>query len=376
MLRHLARALPYALVLALAAQPLAAQQWAGRGRAQGLVKDAEGNPLEGVEVTLTYGDTEDGPDPITTNEDGRWAIGGLAGGSWKALLEKEGYVTAQGPLYVNEFGASKLLEVTLDPNPFAVIDTGEELYEQGRYAEARAAYEEALPKLEEDGAARLRSRIGDTYLAEGDTTQARAEYEQALPYIPGEEQAHIRIQMAKSYEQDQSWSAAREQYEQVLPLLGPDGQAQVLLQIARTHDIEEDRAGAIAALERALAADPDNAPALQLIADLLAREGRDEEAEAYLARLPEDAELPPDMLLNAGIRDYNANKMEEALAQFDRVVKQDPELADAYYYRGLVHLNLQHNDLAKADFERLLELAPNHPNAAEAREFLDFLSSQ
>ncbi|MEZ5332988.1 MAG: tetratricopeptide repeat protein [Thermoanaerobaculia bacterium] len=374
MVRHLVRLIPCALVLALVAQPAAAQQWAGRGRAQGLVKDAEGNPLEGVKVTLTIGDTEDGPEPVMTNEDGRWAVGGLAGGSWRALLEKEGYVTAQGPVNVNEFGASKLLEVSLDANPFAVIDTGEELFEQGRYPEARAAYEEALPKLQEEGAARLRSRIGDTYLAEGDTAQARAQYEQALPYIPGEEQAHIRIQMASSYEKDENWSAARDEYEKVLPLLGADGQTQVLLQIARTHDVEEDRAGAISALERALEVDPDNAPALQLIADLLAREGRDEEAEAYLARLPADAELPPDMLLNAGIRDYNDNKMDEALAQFDRVVRQDPTLADAYYYRGLVHLNLGHNAEAKADLEKLLELAPNHPNAAEAQEFLDFLS--
>jgi tetratricopeptide (TPR) repeat protein len=295
---------------------------------------------------------------------------------WTAILEKEGYIGAQGPVAVNEFGTSKQLEVTLDPSPYASIDVGEGLFEEGRYAEARAAYQEALGSLDPEPAARLRSRIGDTYLAEGDTAAARAEYEQALPLIPAEEQAHIRLQMARSYEQEQDWEQARLQYEQVVPLLPADGQAQVLLQIARTHDIQEDRTGAIAALERALAADPDNAPALQLIADLLSREGRDEEAEAYLARLPEDAELPADMLVNAGIRHYNEGRMEEALEQLDRAVTQDAQLADAYYYRGVVLLGLQRNDEAKADLERLLELAPDHPNAAEAKDFLNYLSSQ
>ena len=377
MLRSSARRFPLAVAVALMlVQPLAAQQWTGRGRAQGQVKGPDGQPLEGVTVTLLFRDTEDGPEPVTTDEDGRWAVGGLAGGAWTAVLEKEGYIGAQGPVNVNEFGAAPMLEVTLEASPYASIDAGEALFEQGRYAEARAAYEEALPGLAPEPAARLRSRIGDTYLAEGDAASARAQYEQCIPHIPAEEQAHIRLQMAKSHEQEESWTAARDQYEQVLPLLDPDGQAQVLLQIARTHDVEENRAGAIAALERALVADADNAPVLQLIADLLSREGRDEEADAYLARLPEGTELPADMLLNAGIRHYNDGSMEEALEQFDRAVRQDPDLPETYYYRGLVYLGLERNDEARADLEKLLELAPNHPNAAEAREFLDFLNQQ
>jgi regulator of sirC expression with transglutaminase-like and TPR domain len=54
-------------------------------------------------------------------------------------------------------------------------------------------------------------------------------------------------------------------------------------------------------------------------------------------------------------------------------VTQNPEYPDGYYYRGLVRLNNQDNAAAVADFKRFLELAPEHPKAAEAREFLSYL---
>jgi len=118
---------------------------------------------------------------------------------------------------------------------------------------------------------------------------------------------------------------------------------------------------------------PDDVQAIQLIADLLSREGRDEEAEAYLQKLPEDTKLPPDMLLNVGIRLYNEQKYDQALENFNRVVAQNPDLPEAYYYRGLVYLSREANAQARADFEKLIELAPDSQQATEAREFLTYL---
>ncbi len=368
-----------AIHLALAAAlclPVLAQEWAGRGRAQGVVKDEEGNPIEGVSVTLRMGDLPDGPEAVATNDKGRWAAGGLAGGDWTALIEKQGYLGAQGPVHVTEFGAAQSFEVRLTPDPGAAIDVGETLFAEGNYAAARAEYEKALPDMTADRAAALRSRIGDSYLAEGNRAAARAEYELALADIGPEGKAHILLQIANSHQQEQNWSAARAAYEQVVPLLPPDDQVRILQQVARNYDAEENRAGAIATLERALTIAPDHPTLLQLIADLLSREGRDDEAEAYLARIPADADLPPDMLLNAGIRHYNEGDMETALQHFDRVVQQDAGVADAYYYRGLVYLGLQRNAEARADLERLLEMDPDNAHAAEARDFLSYLDSE
>jgi tetratricopeptide (TPR) repeat protein len=375
MLRRNAHRSLVAAVLVLAAQIALAQAWAGRGRAQGVVRDEAGNPIAGATVTLRLGEATDGPPAVTTNDRGRWAAGGLAGGDWVAVIEKEGYIPAQGPVHVNEFGAAEAFEVRLKASPYAAIDVGDRLLEEGKSAEARAEYEKALPGLEPDRAARLTSRIGDTYFAEGNYDAARGAYEEALPLIPAEEQAHLYLQLATIHERQGDTTAARAELERVLPLLPEADQARVLLMIARGYDAENDRASAIAALERALAIEPENAQLLQVIADLLSREGRDAEAEAYLARVPEDTDVPPDLLLNQGIRHYNEGDMQEALRQFDRVVQQDPDGAEARYYRGLAYLGLQRNAEARADLEKYLDLEPDGPHAAEAREFLAYLES-
>ena len=52
---------------------------------------------------------------------------------------------------------------------------------------------------------------------------------------------------------------------------------------------------------------------------------------------------------------------------------ENPEEAIAYYMRGLAELNLNEVDTARADIERFLELAPEHSQAAAARDVLSYL---
>ncbi len=58
------------------------------------------------------------------------------------------------------------------------------------------------------------------------------------------------------------------------------------------------------------------------------------------------------------------------MASFDRVVQENPDLPDSYYYRGLAYLATSKMKEAKADFLKLLQLAPNGEHAADAKEFL------
>jgi tetratricopeptide (TPR) repeat protein len=62
--------------------------------------------------------------------------------------------------------------------------------------------------------------------------------------------------------------------------------------------------------------------------------------------------------------------MDQAMAHFDRAVRENPSLAEAYYYRALVYMNQSKNAEAKADLEKLLQLDPNNQYAKDAREFL------
>ena len=61
------------------------------------------------------------------------------------------------------------------------------------------------------------------------------------------------------------------------------------------------------------------------------------------------------------------------MAQFNRVVAENPDLPDAYYYRALVYMNKNQNKEAKADLQKLLQLDPSSKYAKEAQEFLKSL---
>lgn len=351
-----------------------AQAWAGKGRAEGMVVNQPGEPVEGATVKLWQGsDESNGPEIITTNKKGRWSFLGLNGGIWNVLIEAKGYLPSQGIVQVNPFAAAPALRIVLELSPTASIDTGDELAAAGDYTGARAEYEKAYVALEGDAKARIRARIAETYVTEGNYDAARAEYAKVIPVLAPEEQAHVRLQVGNMYQAEKRYAEARQEYEKSLPLLSPEGQAQVLMSIAQGYGLEDNTAAAIETLIKADEVAPGNPQVIQLLADLLMREGRDEEAAVYMAKLPEDAELPSDMVLNMGIRLYNEGNTEEALGFFERAAEEHPEEPEVFYYRGLVYLSQGRNDEATADFHRLLEIDPDSAHKSEVEEFLKFL---
>jgi tetratricopeptide (TPR) repeat protein len=313
-------------MLLLAALALAAgvpgysQAWAGRGRLQGTVKDENGKPVEGAKITLRKGTERvdpkaDGPAPLTTDKNGKWSILGLAQGPWGILIEKEGYIPSEGQAPVNEFGPAQPINVTLRVIPKeaiekaeresaagqakAAIEHGNALLNDGKYADARAAYQEGMAKLDDKSLhpAILRA-IADTYYRENNLDQA------------------------------------------------------------------------IETLKQALALAPDDVDSLRLIVNLLVAAGREPEAQTYMAKLPQGTTMDPNTILNLGIKAFNEGKMDQALVQFDRAVKENPSFPDAYYYRALAYLNQNKKAEAKADLQKLLELDPNNKYAKDAREMM------
>lgn len=73
------------LAVALWSAPLTAQPWAGTAAVGVEVSDRQGRPVAQAEVELTYAETEEGggPPAVTTDAEGRAAIGGLAEGRWR-----------------------------------------------------------------------------------------------------------------------------------------------------------------------------------------------------------------------------------------------------------------------------------------------------
>ena len=334
-------------LMIVSALPATAQSWAGRGRLQGEVTDVDGKPIEGAKVTLQKKDVPDSaPDPVTTNAKGKWSAGGLAGGDWNIVIEKEGFVGSEGTVKVSEFGPAPAIRVKLNPiteemrqaaapqpNPaVAAIEAGNAALTAGKYAEARAEYEKALTTLDEENQTNVKRGIARTYVMEKNSAAALGIVNELLAFNPADLEA-LKIKSQAQYEAKQ---------------------------------LED----AIATLKTAIALAPADADLLNLISGLLVEVGREEEARTFMKQMPAGTKVDPVSLLNIGIRHYNGGKMEDALKVFEEVVVQSPELADGYYYRGLAYLASGKMPQAKADFQKFLELDPNHARAGDAKEFL------
>lgn len=322
-IKHL---VPFLLIALLAASlPAAAQSWAGQGRLQGEIRDEQGKGVEGAKITLRPGSERvdpkaDGPKQIFTDKRGKWSILGLTGGAWGILIEKEGFMPSEGQIKVNEYSVAQPLIVTLKLPSKEVQEAAKA---PSKNALAKAALEE-----------------GNTDLAANKFAEARAAYEKALGLLEVED---------------------------------PTLKASILRTIARTYYEEKQSDKAIETIKKSLEIAPDDQESLQLIVNLLVAANKEDEAKVYMAKLPQGTKIDPTARLNIGIKAYNDKKLEEALKQFDQVVQENPQLAEAYYYRGLVFLNLNKTAEAKADFQKLIEIDPKNPYAAEAREFLKSL---
>jgi tetratricopeptide (TPR) repeat protein len=319
---------PMLLIAFLAASlPAAAQSWAGQGRVQGEVRDEQGKPLEGVKITLRMGTdrvdpAKEGPKQVTTNKNGKWSLLGLAGGAWGILLEKEGYMPSEGQIKVDEHSVTvpQPLMVTLKVPSKEVQQAAKE---PSKNALAKAALEAGNASLEA-------KKFAD----------ARAQYEKALGLLEVDDPA-LKVSIQRT--------------------------------IAKTYYEENQPDKAIDALKKILEITPNDPDTLQLLVNLLVAQNKEDEAKVYMAKLPQGAKIDPTARLNIGIKAYNEKKLDEALRQFDQVVQENPSLADAYYFRGLVYLNMNKTAEAKADFQKLLELDPKNQYANDAREFLKSL---
>ena len=299
------------LALLVVAGTVSAQEWKGKGRIQGKVVNPDGEPMKGAQVTLHHrGADGPGPKALSTDKKGRWSYLGLVSGSWTVVVEAEGFLISEGSIQVTEHGpASKPLHIQLK-----------------RPSTAQLA--NAAADLIEQGNQRMQ---------DGDYAAARQLYEQALPDTPEANRAAVIRGVAQSYAREGNRDAALEQLEKSLELA------------------------------------PDDANTLRLIIDILLEAGRDEEAQAYIARLPEGEALDATTRLNMGIDLYNQGNLDGALEHFQLAIQDHPTEGIGYYYRGLIYLAKEDNANALADLKKFLELAPDSEKAAEAQQFVDYL---
>src|SRR5436305_1103827 len=102
--------------------------------------------------------------------------------------------------------------------------------------------------------------------------------------------------------QEQKYADARAQYQKALAQLDKANQAPVLRGVAVTYYAEKNLPQAIDTLKQVLVLTPDDTQSVQLLVNWLVESGHEEEAKAYMAKLPQGATVDPNTILNLGIK--------------------------------------------------------------------------
>jgi tetratricopeptide (TPR) repeat protein len=246
---------------------------------------------------------------VRTDKKGRWVLGGVAAGSWNVDVEADGF-------------APRKLSVRLPS-------------EASRLAPIEVKLEKAQA-AGSDPAAQAALSAAESAYAAGRYADARAEYERLLG-------------------------------------LRPDLGARIHQQMGFAWIQEKQHARAVEELKKVLAAEPDNHRVRAIAAQAALEGGMLDEGRALLEALPPDTVRDVDVLFNIAVAFVNAGATEDAIDYFTRAIARDANDADGHFQRGLAFLKLGRTPEARADFQRVVELAPSGPQAETARKALEQL---
>lgn len=294
--------LPVAIALAA---PAFAQDWKGTGRMEGNVTDEGGAVLPNVTVKLEL--PERGGTTVKTDKKGRWAIGGIAAGSWNIDFAADGY-------------QAKSIKVNLPSESSRLLPLEVKL--------ARAKPTGPSPEVQEALAK------ADGAYKEGRFPEARAEYEKLLSLLPG---------------------------------LGP----RIHQQIGFCYIQEKDYAKGLEHLQLVLEAEPGNGQIRAIAAQAALEGGLVDRGRELLAGVDESSVKDPDVFFNIGVNFLNAGQTEDAIKYFTKAVGLDHKYVDGYFRRALGYLQLGKTAESRADFQKVLELAPEGSQADMARKALE-----
>ncbi len=314
---------------ALLVLAVAATAHAQRGRVGGTVT-SDGNPLGGVTITATNPDANPSEFTTTTDDDGRYAILGLASGQWMfradcatdcgaANGQPRGFLPSEGPTQVRQGGTPPVnfnLSRVLHP------------IEQALGTEAVAGLDLDAIEATQDAA--------DTAFNTGDFATAISGYEEILAQLPQLSQLYINI-----------------------------GNAYSLL-----NDFDE----ADAAFGRALDGDPDNPEILVMRARvrMMAGTATPEEMQ-LLEEAASSLDASREDLYNQGEQAFAQGLTAEAAEWYDRAIAVDGNWAPALFKRALVALNEGDIEGAKEYFQRVVDVAPDSEEGAQAQATLSAL---
>ncbi len=388
------------------------------GRVAAKVVDVEGKPIEGVRVTITTAELENYQDTATSSKKGRFMVGHAnATFTYTYKLEKEGYEVLVEKVRANVGGSTQMTFVMRPagsgggaPNPAAllrgqaadVFNSGVEaqnagdletaaeryakaaeldatlaapyaglagvFYLQGKFSESAAAAEKAL-ELDPSDARALQIRY-DAYRKDGDPRAEEAAAALKTAGVDSEAAGRIYNEAIDVYRAGDRVKA-RTLLEEAVAVDPTLVQPHVFLAAICNED--GDLECARREVEAVLALEPENALGIRLAYDMAVARGDDEVEMQYAAKLAEvDPEYAGEELFKRGVEHYDASLYDEAAGLMNLVLQVRPDDPKAVFILGMAAFNKGDTEAARANLERFIELAPDDPDAAIAKELLSY----
>lgn len=180
-----------------------------------------------------------------------------------------------------------------------------------------------------------------------------------------------RLELADRAFAAERWAEARGHYEALLPLLPKPLTVTIHEQLARCHSNAGEFAQALQHLQVLLDRNPQDMTLRAKMATEALRGGLIERGQALLRSLDEARASDPRIYFDVGLLFVNRGDAVTAEHYFGRALALDPAFVDAWFQRGFARLQLRRWADARADFERVVALAPaDEVQALAAREAL------
>ena len=182
---------------------------AAQGGVRGVIRDSGGEGIPGARIIAESLETSQ-TRTTTTNNSGRFAFIGLAGGDWLFVAQADGFREEQGYSAVRRSGEPARVEFNLEPDPFnpvapevgvlagvksvdilARLRGADRLFDGGDYDGAIEAYQDLLELAPAMTSVNL--SIGHAWRAKREPERARAAYRSALAADPANREALAAI---------------------------------------------------------------------------------------------------------------------------------------------------------------------------------------
>ncbi len=394
------------------------------GRVTVVVKNDQGQPLQGVKVIVTCDALERFREETKTNKKGKATVSVTdATKTYNFRLEYPDYQPAEISIKP-EVRGNVTREVMLSEGQ--VVTTKEEggaesrvvftpaeklfnegvtVLKKGDFEAARAKFMEALGKNEKMAPAH--SAIAGIYLEQKNYEAALASIKRYMELEPGNPNGYFMLYDAHSglgnqKEADAALKALKEadrggdtvtliynagveaaktgnnvsakaRFNEALEL-DPSFKPAIFA-LAVIHNGEGAYQQAAEYAEKHLALEPGHKTSLRIRWDAYRQLGDEEKARmAFKDLAGADPKVLATEFYNKGNSLFEAGDTAGAIAEFERVLELDPAYARAHYRLGVCHVGTGNNAAAKEHLQKFLEMAPDDPEATTARDMIAYLN--